>query len=406
MNRVAYLLLWLFVFATPWELVLKIQGVGTISRLAGMAALTVGIAAVLRRGRSRPLTVFHVATLCFVLWGGITIFWTVDPEATVARFWRNVQIVGQLWLIWELAATPERRMGLFQAYVLGAAVSATSIIVNYMAGNPLVTAGGVARSGRFGAGEFSPNAVAFLLVLSLPMAWHLGTTHRLPLVRLVNRAYLLVAMLAITLTASRGALLLSALALLIVPLTISRLGLGMKLAMAVFLVASAAITWRYIPERSLARLATTRTELMEGTMNERRVIWRAGARLIPQHPLEGIGAGAFTRAVVPFLGYEKAPHNAYLSVLVEQGIVGLSLFLLVFVCAFLHARDAPSRERPLLLILLVTLIIGLMPRAWEAEKHTWLILALLLTPAVAVREAAVRAGVVRRHQSTRLPASA
>ena len=405
MNRLAYVLLWLFVFATPWELVLKIEGVGTISRLVGMAALAVGIAAVLRRGQFRPLTLFHVAALFFVLWGGITIFWTAEPEATVARFWRNVQIVGQLWLIWELAATPERRMGLFQAYVLGASISATSIIVNYMAGNPLVTAGG-GKSGRFGAGEFSPNAVAFLLVLSLPMAWHLGTTHRLPLMRLVNRAYLLVAMLAITLTASRGALILSAIALLIVPLTISRLGLGMKLAMAVFLVASAAITWRYIPEHSLARLATTGTELMEGTMNERRVIWRAGVHLIPLHPLGGIGAGAFSRAVVPFLGYEKAPHNAYLSVMVEQGIVGLSLFILVFVCAFLHARDAPSRERPLLLILLVTLIIGLTPRAWEAEKHTWLILALLLTPAVTVRAAAVPTGMIRRERSTRLPAGA
>jgi O-antigen ligase len=238
----------------------------------------------------------------------------------------------------------------------------------------------------------------------LPMAWHLGTTHRLPWMRLLNRAYLLVAMLAITLTSSRGALILSAIALLIVPWTLPRLGLRTKVAMVIFLIASVTITWRFIPQRSLDRLATTRTEVMEGTMNERRVIWRAGLHLIPLHPLGGVGAGAFSRAVVPFLGYEKAPHNTFLSVLVEQGIVGLSLFALVVIFAFMHARHAAPSERRLLLILLLTLSIGLTPRAWEAEKQTWLILALLLAPAVTAHAAPVAAGAVRRQWLTRVPA--
>jgi O-antigen ligase len=88
---------------------------------------------------------------------------------------------------------------------------------------------------------------------------------------------------------------------------------------------------------------------------------------------------------VPFLGYRKTPHNSYLSVLIEQGVVGLTFFLLMFISVFLHVRSAPPRERRFFLVLLLTLVVGLTPRTWGEEKQTWLILALLLAPATAVR---------------------
>ena len=151
--------------------------------------------------------------------------------------------------------------------------------------------------------------------------------------------------------------------------------------MVVIVLTGVVVAGRYVSPAALARLETTRTELTEGTLNNREVIWAAGLHLFPLHPLGGVGAGGFERAVVPFLGSEKTGHNTYLAVLLEQGLIGLALFLLVLSSAFFHLPAAPSRERRFFTVLLVTLCLGLAPRTWQAEKQTWIILALMLSPA-------------------------
>jgi O-antigen ligase len=382
MNKLAYLLLWITVFATPWQRTVLIDGVGTFARVAGLAAFAVGCVAIAEsRGMRRP-ALFHVWAVGFVVWSGMTLFWTLDTDATVVRFGSYLQVAGLLWLIWELAPTHERRMLLFQAYVLGAYVSATAIILNYLEGQALLTRGGVVRP-RFAPSGFNPNDVAFLMVLALPMAWHLGTLHGPLLLRWINRLYLLIAMLAILLTGSRSGLLLLPIALLIVPWTVSQLSLRTKVVMLIILAAAATVAWKYVAPAALARLATTRAELEQGTLNTRKVVWKAGLHLFPSHPLGGVGAGAFEEAVVPFLGYQKTGHNTYLTVLLEQGIVGLTLFLLALVSVFLHIPAAPPRERRFFTVLLLTLCLGLIPRTWQDEKQLWIVLALLLNPAAA-----------------------
>jgi O-antigen ligase len=384
---VAYLLLWITVFSTPWQRVVQIAGVGTIARVAGLAAFAVGTVAIAGHGSLRRPALFHVWAAGYVLWSGMTLFWTLDPDATIARITTYLQLAGLLWLIWELAPTHERRMGLFQAYVIGAYVSVTAIVLNYMAGSPLVTRGGVDRP-RFAPEGFNPNDAAFLMVLALPMAWHLGTLHATRLLGWVNRLYLLVAMLAILLTGSRSALLLAPVALSIVPWTLPRLRFGTKVAMLIVLVAGVTIAWKYVPPGSLARLATTQTELEEGDLNGRKVVWKAGLHLFPLHPIGGVGAGGFEHAVVPYLGFGKTVHNTYLAVLLEQGLVGLALFLLMLMSVSLHIPFAPPRERRFFTVLLVTLCLGMTPRTWQNDKQTWIILALLLTPAAAIEAAA------------------
>jgi O-antigen ligase len=382
MVELAYWLLWFTVFATPWQRVVQIAGLGTISHGAGLAAFVIGSLAIAAKGSLRRPALFHLWAVGFVVWSGLTLFWTVDRTETIARFGTYLQVAGLLWLIWELAATHERRMRLFQAYVLGAYVSALAIVLNYLAGHPLVTRGGVARP-RFAPSGFNPNAAAFLLLLALPMAWHLGTVHGPSILRWVNRAYALIAMLAILLTGSRSALLLIPVALLIVPWTLPRLGLRTKFAMLMILGAATIIAWKYVAPAAWARLATTRTELEEGTLNSRRTVWKAGLHLLPMHPLEGVGAGAFEHAVVPYLGYEKTGHNTYLTVLLEQGLIGLALFLLALLSVSLHIAVAPACERRFFTVLMLTLCLGLTPRTWQDDKQVWIILALLLNPATA-----------------------
>src|SRR5919202_706709 len=118
MNRLGYLAVCLLVFTIPWENVVLIAGVGTISRLFGFIALGLGVFAVLVSGRLRAPSPFLWLAACFFAFGCLTLFWTIDRDATIQRVWKNIQLMALVWLIWEASGTWARRMGLLKAYVL------------------------------------------------------------------------------------------------------------------------------------------------------------------------------------------------------------------------------------------------------------------------------------------------
>jgi hypothetical protein len=382
MSNLAYAFLWLFTFAIPWEAIVLIPGIGTIGRLVGLVTAPIGVLAVLARGRARPLALLHILGGCFAIWVGLTTAWSLDPENTRLSFQSVVQVAAIPWLIWELAGTPRRRGGLLQAYVFGAYVSVASVLWNYHSGISTRGSGGelaTVNTGRYSAEGFNPNDLGFLLVLALPIAWHLSLTHRNVILKWINRLYIPFGMMAILLTGSRSSLIGAILALMIVPLTLGRLSQGMKFGVLAIMIATVLAGAFLVPEKTLARLSTTTEELESGTLNERRVIWKAGLEVYPRHPILGVGAGSFPIAIRPLLGGEnKTAHNTYLSVLVEEGAVGFILFSLMILSVYFHARSAPLEERRFALILLFTIVVGLLPRAWEFDKRLWLMFGFLL----------------------------
>ena len=378
MPALGFIAVWFVVFAIPWENVVILPGVGTITRLLGMVAVGVGICVILVRGRLRKPNAFHWFALAFLLYGCASLYWTIDRQESAMRVWKNLQIIALLWLIWEATSTPKRRAGLMQAYVLGAWVTVYQTYEMFRAGIGRV--GGT----RFAASEnFNPNDMGFLLVLALPLAWHLSLTHRNLWLRWLNRLFIPAGLFTISLTGSRSGLILACLTLCIVPWSLPQLNFRLKMVTAAILTAGVVLALTYAPERTIARLSTTGSELTEGDLNDRTEIWRAGMEVLPEYMLVGSGAGTYSRAVRFSLGVDHSAHNTYVSVVVEQGLVGLVLLLVLFAISFHHARLAPPAERKLLLVLWLTLFVGLTPRAWEDKKVTWLVFGLLNAGAVA-----------------------
>src|SRR5712691_10169056 len=99
MSKVAFRLLWCFSFVLPWESVIELPYFGTIPRAVGLVAFAEGSLHVPARGRIRPLSWFHVFAVLFVLWAGASSLWSIDPEATRARFMTYLQLVLLVWLI-------------------------------------------------------------------------------------------------------------------------------------------------------------------------------------------------------------------------------------------------------------------------------------------------------------------
>lgn len=373
-NKIAFFLLWCFIFVLPWDVFSYMPVLGSIPRLVGLAASAAGIVHILARGRVRPLSSFLVFAGLFVIWAGATTFWSIDPDATRARFLTYLQLAVLVWLIWEIAWSPERQRALLEAYVLGASVAAAATVYNYVSGAGFSLGGDGAR---FAALQQDPNELGLIIALAIPMAWYLGLAqaHR-PMTRLWP-LYLPLAITSILLTASRGAFLTMLVALMIIPALSQRLQLRTKAVLYVFAIGSLAVAARFAPEASLERIRGTRADIEAGYFGGRGRIWRAGIDVAREHPVAGVGAGAFQSAVEAVVLVPWTSHDTFLAILVEDGAVGLTLFLAMAVAATRPLRQLTPRQRRFGIVLLLALAVGSLSLEWDRRKQFWFVLGLL-----------------------------
>jgi O-antigen ligase len=375
MNSLAYAALWLFVFSVPWERMVVLPGVSIVSRATGALALGVTLLSVVIYGRFRRWHGFQVAALLFVVWAGCIAMLTQYREFP-PKYFTFVQLFLVLCMIWELAQTRSRVVGLFTAYVMGAYVAALDTILLYR------TRGEMMR--RFAAGGADPNDLAMILALGIPMAWYLAMSYRKPIVQWLCRGYLLVALVGLGLTGSRGGMVAAVVGLLIVPLTLTKLSPGKRVLGMVLISLGLAAAAVYTPATLVERLASTGTDVSDAHLGGRFQIWMAGIHAFTLQPLLGYGTSMFKTAVRPF-GVDQVAHNAFLSVLVEQGLIGLLIFLSIFLAVLLSLMRLPSFDRRFGLVLFATLFVAMLPLTWEDDKSTWVILASLMALAYAPR---------------------
>jgi O-antigen ligase len=217
------------------------------------------------------------------------------------------------------------------------------------------------------------------LALAVPMAWYLGLIYRRPLLRWICRAYLPIGLVALGLTGSRGGMIATIAALTIVPFTLSKLSPA-KLAVGIALMlVSGWLVVSFTPDTLVERLGTTEGEVADGSFGGRFKLWHAGLRVYVNRPFLGWGTASFKPAITPLLGVRaQVAHNSFISVLVEQGLVGLLLYLTMFVLVFRAILTLPPLEKRFALVLMGTLVVALLPLTWEDRKSVWVVLAILL----------------------------
>ncbi len=337
MSKVAFWSLWCFILVLPWDVLTKLPVVGSIPRLVGLVASAVGVLYIVVRRRVRPLSWFHLFAMLFVLWAGATSFWSADAVATRTVFLTYLQLLVLVWLIPEIAWSADRQRALFQAYVLGAGVAAVLTIRDYVSG--VVALETVA--GRFAALNQDPNELGLTLALGLPMAWYVSLSQAHPRSGWMWRLYLPLAITAILLTGSRGAVLAGLVGLSIIPWTLRRMRLRTKVALSALAAGSLVLASYLVPDASLARIASTRADIEAGYFGGRGPVWLAGLEVAREHPLVGVGAGGYEEAVEPTIHQEMVAHNVLLSILVEDGTVGFLLFVAMLVALLTPLRHLP-----------------------------------------------------------------
>lgn len=101
--------------------------------------------------------------------------------------------------------------------------------------------------------------------------------------------------------------------------------------------------------------------LKQGSADGRLLIWKVSGQLIREHPLTGVGTGNFSRTYaeaqaqylstlsdtapeIQVAGTPSCAFNEYIHLLVEQGVVGLLLFVLILYFTFKSQRSNNRRE--------------------------------------------------------------
>jgi O-antigen ligase len=377
MERVSVALLCALVFSLPLEKALTVPGVGTISRAAGLAAFGAGALAVAcRRAPRRPNAALLLAAV-FVLWSGATFFWSVSPAVTAARFGTLAQLFAMFWLIWEVGRSEAAQAWLMRAYLAGASVSSVWTIVRAARNQQTYYR-------RFATAGFDPNDLGLTLALAIPMVLYLLSRTR-GLAAWLLRLAAVLTVAAILLTASRTALVVACIGIVVQTLTWRRSNTMQRLSgIALLGLLLLGAVW-LAPRASRQRLATLPAELAGGTFHGRSRIWKTGVKLLKHHGLAGVGAGAYPAAVRPWLGVPPVPgheytaHNTFLSVLVETGAVGFLIYSLLLATLALFAWMLDASQRALWLSSLVIWAAGVSTLSWENRKPTWLLFALITT---------------------------
>jgi O-antigen ligase len=381
-GKLAFASLWLLVFAIPWEDAITIPGFGTSARLIGIAAVGLGVLAIIERGKVRRPAAGHFLMALFALLAAISYLWSLYPEGTLTEAFTYVQLFAMVWLIWELSPRAGEQIRLMQAYVFGTLVSAIDTVYLFLSHQESVYQ-------RYAGARLDANDLGLIMALSIPVSYYLLIQSK-GLMAWVYRLQLVLAGTTVLLTASRGGTLASLVALAIVPLTLARLTGRQRIAVLLTVSLLVLAVLLFVPSSSWERLSTMPDEFAQGTFTGRTIIWKAGWELFREHPFLGIGANAF-RIIVSrvlaepihldgsiFLSPAPPAHNTFLSVLVEQGVIGFTVFCALLGVLALSTRSLPPFPRKLWMVCMGVWVVGVSSLTWEMRKPTWFFFGLLM----------------------------
>ncbi len=355
-----------FTALIPIEGLLVIDGVGTITRFAGILfAVTYGLP---RLGRL-TFAPIPVAGWAFLAWAILSIGWAIDAFRT----WTQLVTLLQLFLIAVLVADyvvrrPEIARPVMWVYSVSAAATAVVSFQSYL--------GTAARSALLE--DQDPNMFGATLLPALIFGLHEVASGR----RKVPGALIaILTAIGAVVSGSRGVWLAGALGIAV--FLLPKLSVRRRLVAAASIAVMAALLLQVPGVIDL--LAERAGSALETGGAGRADIWKVAQTLYAADPVVGVGYAnfqvAYTSQAVRDTGVEyltlagRAPHNIAIGALVELGPLGL-LFLALFLGPLLFRRlagpDAVPVQAGLAALIVLAFFLGLL----ETSKTFWLMIGL------------------------------
>jgi O-antigen ligase len=322
----------------------------------GNASMIIGLFGLLMQPERIRVPGLLKGLAVFLLWCVVGYAITEHPTLVSDR----LQIVGKVWLVALVAANalrtrPQIRFAIFFWLGCFALYPVRGSIFNYYLYHETV-AGRASWNYIFA----NPNDVAAYCILMLSLALGLLSVERKGPVRLATIAGLAVVPFLVLLTKSRGGFLGMAVFVMIALLAQRKRGKAIvvvaALAGLVILLAPNNVLSRV---RGLKEVDSGNLEQVdeEGSAFQRYEIWKVARTIIREHPVAGVGLGAYpaahrvTAQRAQFNATARGPrdsHSTYLNVTAETGLVGAAIFFASYVIALLRINAIRKRAKKLL----------------------------------------------------------
>ena len=381
-----------------WIVVLfvkAIPGLAVSWMLAMMAVALVGSVIGTRprlRDVLRGQSVLVAAFALLLSWLSLSLLWARDPGMawTELRPWYTAAVV--VVILAASISTPRHLRWLLAAFVLGGLISLAVGVVGH--GPQEAAVGGVPAppSNRFAGGEGNPNDLAVELVPVIVLAAGLAVDSARRTIRAGGIAAVVLLIIGLVATQSRGALIATALVLVAGLVIYQRQRRQVAIVFAL-VIALGGVSLVLYPN-ALGRV----TNFGDGGSG-RSTLWLVAWRMSKDYAPEGVGLNNF-RAVAPYyvrrpgaLGYVEQidtphiVHNTYLQLLAETGVIGLTLFAVVALVCLSAARRAARvferlGEQKLVALSRAVLLAGVAALAGQLfntnveDMRFWVVLAL------------------------------
>lgn len=337
--------------------------VGTvqISRVAALVAVVVVLVRLVTGGPLAPLPLkrIQVAVGAYVAWAFASVLWSAHPDASFASGAGTGDALAGLSIalvyMFACALLIERaediRRLVIAFWLLSSVVGAVAV-VEYMLGH-----------GRSVGFSGDANFFAVLQVVAIPIGVALAISIRArPAIRALVLAGVAASVASVLTSLSRGGLLALCGVGLLLLLQPARGFFRSRAVKRTVLIAATlgAATLLSLAYADISRDLSRRTASIfdaKDTAAGRKFLWRAAVTGWREHPVRGIGYGAFQPESTGLL--RRTPgvnlrtyrlrtegtvvHNAYLSALAELGLVGLVLFLGILAAAISTLRRIARR---------------------------------------------------------------
>jgi O-antigen ligase len=192
----------------------------------------------------------------------------------------------------------------------------------------IILSGGAGAGSAGYFGNAADLGVAMAVVWGITFALLVGRAEKNKLPRYFLLACFIVFLLAILLCGSRGAVVAGA-AIALTALARTPKKIGSVVAILVF----ATSIWFILPSASKERFRSAWDWQNDQNAASRIAFWKAGLHMFEDHPILGIGPGAFPQVYLyqyNGLGF-YACHSVYVQVLSETGFLGTILFVTLLV---------------------------------------------------------------------------
>ena len=367
----------LFAIFIPFEDIVVLPVLGTPTRLAGIIFLATYL---FHRQFNVKFRALPIIAWLWLIWAFISLSWSIEPR--FEAYFQLVQLVFMAWLVADFVSRDKTIVPkLMTYYTLSASILAILGLINFMRG---LDAGGFSQqtrtSGLEGQGV---EHFAFYLIPALFSALYFvfyGKSLNRRIIFAVLAAILATAILA---SGTRGAWLscLGGLAIAYLPRFRFRqwLGLAMVVLISVFMVMRTPAISEFVAFRASSALESGGA----GRLN----IWKVSTAVFQDHPIRGVGFRNYEYSV-NLQDFEEAnfdidyyyafrpqvPHNIYLEVLLDLGLVGFILWAiwlsrLVF---------CPSRDKEWFLVygFLIAYLIGGLTNPELNRKYFWITIGM------------------------------